>query len=278
MKIIVTGSKGNVGKYVVDYCESQGAEVLGVDNVGRGGGNYLSANLTDFGETVDALHGLEGADAVIHLAAIADSRMFPTPRVFTTNMASMWNVFEAARILGIKRVVWASTIQVLATVERRSPTRYGYFPVDENVKPDPQNDYSLSKYLGEHMADMFARHYGLTIASLRFMAVMTPEAMATLPMKVEGDFPLALGAYCDIRDTARACYLATKAPLPAKTHEVFCIVAKDSFLDMPAIELAKMADPTAEIRGLQGYDSLISGEKAKRLLGFEAEYGFRKES
>ena len=275
MKIIVTGSKGNIGKYVVDYCESQGAEVLGVDNVGRGGGNYLSANLIDFGETVDALHGLEGADAVIHLAAIADSRMFSTAKVFTTNMASTWNVFEASRILGIKRVVSASTIQVMATVARRSPTRYGYFPVDENVKPDPQNDYSLSKYLGEHMADMFAKNYGLTIATLRFMAVMTPESMATLPMKVETEFPLALGAYCDIRDTARACYLAATAPLSANTHEVFFVTAKDSFLDAPALELARMADPTAEIRGLQGYDSLISGEKAKRMLGFEAEFGFR---
>lgn len=276
MKIIITGSKGNIGQYVVDYCESQGVDVLGVDNVGRGGGNYISANLTDFGETVDALHGLEGADAVIHLAAIADSRVFSTARVFSTNMSSTWNVFEACRILGIKRVVSASTIQVMATVARRNPTRFGYFPVDENVPPDPQNDYSLSKYLGEHMADMFARHYGLTIASLRFMAVMTPEAMAELPMKVETEFPLALGAYCDIRDTARACYLAATTPLPVNTHEVFFVTAKDSFIDAPAVELARRADPTAEIHGLQGFDSLISGEKAKRLLGFEAEFGFRE--
>ncbi len=276
MKIIVTGSKGNIGKYVVDYCESQGVHVLGVDNVGRGGGNYLSANLTDFGETVDALHGLEGADAVIHLAAIADSRTFSTARVFTTNIASTWNVFEACRVLGIKRVVSASTIQVMYTSARRNPTRYGYFPVDEQVPPDPQNDYSLSKYLGEHMADMFAKHYGLTIASLRFMAVMTPESMAALPWKDDGEAAIALGAYCDIRDTARACYLAATVPLPANTHEVFFVTAKDSFIDVPSVELARRADPTAELRGLSGYDSLISGEKAKRVLGFEAEYGFRK--
>ena len=276
MKIIITGSKGNIGKYVMDYATAQGADVLGVDNVGRGYDNYLSADLTDFGETIDALHALEGADAVIHLAAIPDSRMFPTPRVFTTNMSSTWNVFEACRVLGIKRVVSASTIQVMATVHRRNPTRYGYFPVDEQVPPDPQNDYSLSKFLGEHMADMFAKHYGLTITSLRFMAVMTPESMAELPWKDDGEAAIALGAYCDIRDTARACYLAATVPLPANTHEVFFVTAKDSFIDAPAVELAKRADPTAELRGLKGFDSLISGEKAKRMLEFEAEFGFRK--
>ena len=107
------------------------------------------------------------------------------------------------------------------------------------------------------------------------MAVMTPESMATLPMKVETEFPLALGAYCDIRDTARACYLAATVPLSANTHEVFFVTAKDSFFDVPSIELAKQADPTAELCGLSGFDSLISGEKAKRMLGFEAEFGFR---
>ena len=67
-RIVVTGSKGLVGSHTFDYAKAQGADVLGVDIVGRGNlTDYISADLTDLGQVFDVLHG---ADAVIHLAAI----------------------------------------------------------------------------------------------------------------------------------------------------------------------------------------------------------------
>lgn len=104
MKIVVTGSKGNIGSAVVDYARGQGAHVLGVDNVGRGDGlgNYIAADLIDLGSCYDVVRG---ADAVINLSAIPDSKMFPNAQTFMTNVAITCNVFLAAAHLGVPRVV-----------------------------------------------------------------------------------------------------------------------------------------------------------------------------
>ena len=111
MKIVVTGAKGRIGSYTADYARKQGQDVLGVDHVGLGDiSTYLSADLTDLGQVYDALYG---ADAVINLAAFPTQRNVPSAKLFTTNTAITWNVFEAASKLGIKRVVFASTIALI---------------------------------------------------------------------------------------------------------------------------------------------------------------------
>jgi len=274
MKLVVTGSKGNVGRYVVDYATAQDAEVRAVDQVGRGtaDGKYLSADLTDFGATVDAL---VGADAVIHLAAIPDSRLFSTSKTFGSNMTSVWNVFEACHILKIPRVVFASTIQVTRTARTDMDTRYQYLPVDEDHPTDPQSDYALSKQLGEHVAAMYSKHFGLTTVCLRFMWVTLPEDDNDIPIPAVQPGHLAMYAYCDARDTARACYLAATKALPANSHTVAFVTAKDSWINVPSADLAREHFAEAEIRGLQGYDSLISGKRAEQVLGFVPEFSCR---
>ena len=135
-RIVVTGSKGLVGSHTFDYAKAQGADVLGVDIVGRGNlTDYISADLTDLGQVFDVLHG---ADAVIHLAAINAQRVYPAARTYMTNLASTFNVFQACYQLGIKRVVAASSIQVNHTVTPRTPIRYQYFPFDEAHPVDPR--------------------------------------------------------------------------------------------------------------------------------------------
>src|SRR5436190_2851329 len=112
MRIVVTGARGLLGTPTAEYCQKMGADVLAVDVVGRGGPNqttsFLNADLTDLGQTYDVLHG---ADAVIHLAAIASQRVFPAAHTFMTNVGMDWNVLEAAARLGIPRVVIASSVQ-----------------------------------------------------------------------------------------------------------------------------------------------------------------------
>ncbi len=170
MRLVVTGSKGLLGGYVFDYAARQGADVLGVDIVGRGldYDRYLAADLTDLGQAYDVLHG---ADAVIHLAAINDQKVFTGVRTFMANVGSTYNVLYAASRLGVRRVVLASSIQVNHTSRPRTPIRYRYLPVDEDHPVDPQDEYGLSKVVGETAADMFARCYGLTAVSLRFVWV-----------------------------------------------------------------------------------------------------------
>ena len=274
MKIAITGSRGRIGSYVYRQVVAAGHDALGIDLPARADDqNYICADTTDFGAIVDALHG---CDAVIHLAAIPDSRLVASSKTFASNMAGVWNIYEACRVLGIRRAVFASTIQALISSVRRNPTPFAYFPVAEAHPLDPQSDYALSKALGEQVGAMFARHYGLTVVSLRFMWVTTPEETRSLPAERPTDtWHPALYAYCDVRDTARACVLAATASLPANSHTTVFVTARDTWVTEPSAQIVAEHFPNSEDRGLRGFDSLISGETARRVLGFEPEFSCR---
>ncbi len=277
MNLVVTGSKGLIGRHTVEYAKTQpGVDVYGVDHIGVGSGpdQYRMADLTDLGQTYSAL---AGADAVVHLAAIPDHDLVEEPKLFMSNIASTYNVFEAARNLGIKRVVWASSIQVNRTVVMQHDTRYQYLPVDEAHPVDPQNDYALSKYVGEVMAETYAKTYGLSVISLRFTAITHADNMKDWPLQRAEAPHWAMYAYADVRDAARACFLAATAELSPYSHHVAFIVAKDTLVATPSTEIASRFFPDAEVRGaLAGNASLVSNATAKRLFGFEAQYSCRK--
>ena len=139
-----------------------------------------------------------------------------------------WNILEAAARLKIPRVVVASSLQVNHTVTPRTPIKYEYFPVDEDHPVSPQDDYGLSKYVGEICADTFATHWGLTVASIRFPLIANADNFAKMPLD-DMDVPFgALFAYVALRDAARMCHLAATAPLPPRSHTVFMAAARDS--------------------------------------------------
>lgn len=276
MKLVITGAKGLIGSFTSGYARTQaGVDVHGVDTVGVGSPaeRYLRADLTDYGQTVAAL---AGADAVIHLAAIRDSMMFPPAETFSTNVNSTFNVLQAAVHLGIKRVVLASTVQLARTVYMQNDTRYRYLPIDEAHEVDPQTEYALSKQVNEVCGEMFARHYGLSVVSLRFTAITHPDVIkAQFPWKEAVPPHWALYAYCDVRDAARCAYLAAATPLEQSRHYTAYVVARDTMVNTPSAEIAARYFADAEDRGLQGYDSLITGRRAQELFGFVAEYSCR---
>jgi nucleoside-diphosphate-sugar epimerase len=278
MRLVITGSLGDLGRVACEYALSQGADVLGVDQHPYLQApvsdrlSYLSADLTHVGEAYDVL---DGADAIVHLAAIRGQRIHPSARTFITNMALTWNVLEAAARLGVHRVVLASSIQVNSTLTPRSAFRYQYLPLDEDHPTDPQDEYGLAKVFGEQCGDMFARHYGLTTLSLRFPWIASPDAVRRLPRSDEEPKAVAaLYTYIDARDAARACYLAATADLPPRSHTVLFVAARDSYLTIPSRDYIERFFPQTEIRpDLEHYGSLVSSKRAKQTLGFVAEYG-----
>jgi UDP-glucose 4-epimerase len=285
MRIVVTGSRGDVGRFVVPYARQQpGVDVLSVDMTGRGEwGSYISADMTDLGQVYDVLHG---ADAVINLAAISDPYVFPAARTFTTNIGITWNVFEAAARLGIKRVVNASSIQVNHPAFPHEPIKYSYLPFDEDHPTDPHDEYGMSKKVGEALADSFAHHWGMTVISLRITWSVDPQLMHKFPLHVPEQLPEARPGghrwlpspfYIDARDCARACYLAATVDLPAATHIPLILSAPDSCLDMPSEEIARRFFPEARILpSLRGFASIANGARAERVLGFVPEFGWRE--
>ena len=278
MRIAVTGARGNIGTATVNYCRAQGADVMAADSVGRAQagefGRFLNADLTDLGQVYDVL---DGADAVIHLAAISSQRVFPSAKTFFANVGMTWNVLEAAARLGIKRVVLASSIQVNFTIAPRSPLRFQYLPLDEDHPVVPHEDYGLSKLVGEVCANTFAEHWGLSVVSFRFPFVAAPEYFAQLPYADPEPMHVALAAYLHLQDAAKACYLAATADLAPNSHHVLFVTARESCVALPSQEWARKYHPEAELRGtLEGHQSLVSSARAEKLIGFTPDYAIAR--
>src|SRR5512133_1754031 len=100
-KVVVTGGSGKAGRAVVRELVNCGYEVLNVDLVPPADttAHFLKIDLTDFGQTVEALHG---AEAVVHLAAIPAPGLISDERTFTINTTSTYNVFSAATLLKLQ--------------------------------------------------------------------------------------------------------------------------------------------------------------------------------
>src|SRR6478672_8628713 len=129
MKVVVTGGSGKGGTWVVRDLRDHGHDVLNVDarHDGSTSGPSLVADLTDLGQTHDAL---AGADAVVHFAAIPAPGLRPEGETFRINALSTYNVFAAAVAHGVRRVVWASSETVLGLPFDIPPA---FAPIDETI-------------------------------------------------------------------------------------------------------------------------------------------------
>jgi nucleoside-diphosphate-sugar epimerase len=166
--IVVTGGAGKAGRAVVRELVEHGEQVLSVDLVRAAEFpcDQLVSDLTDYGQTVESLRG---ARAVVHLAAIPAPALRPDALTFQVNTTSTYNVFSAASLLGLERVVWASSETILGLPFEREPPAYA--PIDEEHPPLPNFSYALSKLISEEMARQFHRWTGLPYVGLRFSNV-----------------------------------------------------------------------------------------------------------
>lgn len=271
MKLVVTGASGKAGRAVVRDLLEHEYDVLAVDLVSpESSAPSLLADLTEFGQTVECL---AGADAVVHLAAIPAPVIRTEETTFQTNMRSTYNVFEAARLLGLRRVVWASSETILGLpFEREQPA---YAPIDEEHPPFPESSYALSKLLSEELGRQLHRWSGTPHVALRFSNIMEPEEYERFPSFWD-DANIRrwnLWGYVDARDVAQSCRLALEADVGA---EHFIVAAKDTVMNRPSRELMAEVYPSVPYRPTEGdFDTLLSIEKARRLLGYEPQWSWR---
>ena len=272
MKVVVTGASGKAGRAVVRDLSEHDLDVLAVDVLAPAERQapFLFADVTDFGQTVECL---AGADAVVHLAAIPASNIRTESATFRTNMVSTYNVFEAARLLGLGRVVWASSETIFGIPIDREPPAYA--PIDEEHPPRPGSSYAMSKLLAEELGRQLHRWTGAPHVALRFSNIMEPHEYERFP-SFWGDAALRrwnLWGYVDARDVALSCRLAVGADVGA---EHFIIAAADTVMDRPSAELMAEVYPSVSYRPTAGeYDALVSSEKAGRLLGYEPQWSWR---
>ncbi|MDT0351360.1 NAD-dependent epimerase/dehydratase family protein [Pseudonocardia charpentierae] len=289
--VAVTGSSGKLGRHVVAHLAEHGHRVIALDRVPDPSSSalpkppaFVRVDLTDFGQVTEALTHVDdvhdGIDAVVHLAAIPAPGLTTNAATFSNNITATYNVFAAARRAGIRSIVWASSETVLGLPFETPPP---YIPVDEEYHPRPESTYSLVKTLEEEMARQFCRWQpDLTMVGLRFSNVMDERDYAQFP-GFDADARARswnLWGYIDGRDGAQAVRLALEhCARGTGGVEVFVIANADTVMSRSSAELAAEVFPDVPVtRALGEHETLLSIEKARRVLGYAPAHSWRDTS
>jgi nucleoside-diphosphate-sugar epimerase len=278
MRIAVTGGTGKLGHTVVRVLQEAGNAVHVLDAVGERGPGFTQVDLTDYGQTVDALFGIDdrhdGLDAVVHLAAAPAGGILADSQTFHNNMLATFNVFQGARRAGIKKIVYAASETLLGIPFDAPPP---YLPVDENYPSRPESVYALTKHLEEELASKLVRwDPELSITALRFSNVMDVADYAAFPA-FDAD-PLLrkwnLWGYIDSRDGAQAVAKALEVRGPG--FDTYIIAAADTVMTRSSASLAADVFPQVTLKKqLSGNETLLSIDKALRILGYSPQHSWR---
>lgn len=175
MKCLVTGGAGFIGSNLVDRLLKEGHEVVVIDNESSDASEkyYWNDNASnhklDICEYEKIVELFTGVDIVFHLAA--EARIQPSiinPRqAVLTNVVGTFNILEAARHKNVKRVVYSSTSSAYGL--KNTP------PLNEDMKKDCLNPYSVTKTCGEELCLMYTSLYGLETTVFRYFNVYGPR-------------------------------------------------------------------------------------------------------
>ena len=299
-RICVTGASGQAGRAVVRELREHGYDVVATDIAATRQdleSGMLRADLTDYGQALEALQGseatwwpvaaagqpggqvleaLRGADAVVHLANIPAPEIATPVATFNANVAMNFNVFMAAARLGLSRVVWASSETTLG-LPFEVPPRYA--PVDEDHYPLPTTTYALSKVASETIAGHIAQWSGIPFIALRFSNIMAPADYQHFPSFWADPLERKwnLWGYIDERDVAAACRLALSAPADAVAGSPsFIIAAADTVMNRPSAELLAEVFPDVRLTcEVGGFGTLLAIGRARKVLSFEPRHTWR---
>ncbi len=240
-QLVVVGGAGLIGSHTVDALLAEDVrEVVIYDNFARGTRGNLAQALRDPRVRIHEVGGdicqtdilagaLRNADGVFHFAALWLLQCHDYPRAaFDVNTRGTFNVIEACRDQGVKRLVYSSSASVYGDAVTE--------PMTEEHPFNNTNFYGATKVAGEQMCRAFHFRYGLNYVGLRYMNVYGPRqdykgAYAQVTMKmldsVERGEPLVIYGdgmqaydFVSVKDCARANVLAMKADSVDRCYNV----------------------------------------------------------
>ncbi|WP_309242043.1 NAD-dependent 4,6-dehydratase LegB [Paenibacillus sp. S150] len=211
-KILVTGSDGFIGSHLTEALVLAGYDVrafvyynsfnsLGwLDSCSKEVKNQFEVFSGDIRDPYGVRKAVQGCDAVLHLAAlIAIPYSYHSPDTYVdTNIKGTLNVLQAARDLGVQKVVHTSTSEVYGTAQ--------YVPIDEQHELQGQSPYSASKIGADQMALAFHRSFQTPVSIIRPFNTYGPRqsARAVIPTIITqiaaGMDEIKLGAVTPTRD------------------------------------------------------------------------------
>lgn len=175
MKVLVTGAAGFIGSTLVDRLLADGHTVVGVDNFSTGQPEFLAGaeggaftlRRHDLLDLAALEESAAGVDLVVHLAANADVRFGPDhpDRDLQQNVIATWNVLEAMRRNGVKRIAFSSTGSVYGESAVIPTPEDAPFPVQTSL-------YGASKVSAEGMISAYCESFGFTGYIFRFVSIL----------------------------------------------------------------------------------------------------------
>ena len=160
-RILITGARGFIGKYLVAELLRQGAHITGLTVEGGSGSGQVSWVKGDITNPATIKGICEDIDVIFHLAAISnvDASIRDPIRTISTNTFGTAHLLEESRNSGAKKFVYISSAHVYGVPR--------YLPVDEAHPLSPREPYAASKIASENIVQAYANAYGLGFAILR---------------------------------------------------------------------------------------------------------------
>jgi nucleoside-diphosphate-sugar epimerase len=186
MKILVVGGSGYIGRHVVKNLANQGAEVIAFDLVAAAanwivpGVPFIRGDMTNLEEIMGAIvdHGVQ---RIVALGYFMTPLLAPECRdllnAARVNIIGVTNLFEAARLARIQRVIFASTVGTFGYQDG-----YGPDPITQETEPRaPKSLYGLMKLLNNGMAERYAKTFGIQIVKVHSTAALGKPGFANWP-------------------------------------------------------------------------------------------------
>lgn len=251
-RILVTGASGALGASITRALRQRGHQVRGFDQApSHQAGDHHLGDLMDF----DAVHAAtEGIDVVVHFGAVPDRDDF-THRLVPTNIVGTYHVFEAARMRGIGRVVYASSCRVLGALDWSKETlalEHGFAPADH---------YAVTKATGELLGQLYSHRYGIQVLCARIgWFVRNRNEAAKMDTAEVGQ-----RMYLSHRDAERFFELAVSVDLPP--FAAVFVTSKNAGRPLGDPE------PAQRVMGFEARDTWPEGSNWDDAVFFESPHG-----
>ena len=298
-RYLITGIAGFIGSHLADALVKRGHHVRGLDNLSTGRlpnlaeiSGQIELHTADLRDPDALAKACEGTDFVLHQGALPSvPRSIKDPRPsHQSNLDGTFNLLEAARAAGVKRIVYAA-----------SSSAYGNqpgFPRRETMTPRPIAPYPVQKLAGELYMQSYWQVYGLETVCLRYFNIFGPRQVPDSPYSgvmakfilqmMHGEQPIIFGDgeqgrdFTYVANAVEANLLALDAPASQVAGRVFNIACgeRHTLNETYAVlaELLAFNQPPAygPTRAGDVKDSLADISAAHEAFGYAPRVGFRE--